>query len=324
MSETQTKLPVIYHPKYSFGWSMHGYDRCKSTNVKNMLVKNGLLKESQIQRPEPVTDEELALIHSDNYLKTLKDKNTLSKIFYMECMNSWYLPRFVSEYAFVTPSKYHAGGTILAGKQALEHGWAINLGGGAHHASAESGQGFCMFADLSISIKQMRRDNTDIKNIMIIDLDAHQGNGHERDFLDDPGIFTIDFYTYMGEDFYPNDTVAMQKIDFDCKLKPLTEEAEYLGKLKDAFKHAGTAFKPDIIYYVAGTDVLAEDKIGAQAMTAAGVIKRDEMVFDFAFEQQTPITMVFGGGYQKNNASVIAGSIENLHNRFGLFKPVCR
>ncbi len=49
-----------------------------------------------------------------------------------------------------------------------------------------------------------------MKKVMIIDLDAHQGNGHERDFLLDPDVFIADCY---NADIFPGDTYAMQKID---------------------------------------------------------------------------------------------------------------
>lgn len=110
------------------------------------------------------------------------------------------------------------GGTILAAKLANERGWAINVGGGFHHCSADSGGGFCVYADITLSIRYAfvhlnisRYLNCSIavssilktcfsisinyivyvrvcemlSRVMIIDLDAHQGNGHERDFSDD-------------------------------------------------------------------------------------------------------------------------------------------
>jgi histone deacetylase 11 len=73
------------------------------------------------------------------------------------------------------------GGTIVACQLALVHGWAVNLGGGFHHACATSGSGFCAIADITIAIKLLLRDHRErVKKVLIVDLDAHQGNGHER------------------------------------------------------------------------------------------------------------------------------------------------
>lgn len=318
MIKNADSLPIVYHPGYSFGWSMHGYDRHKSRNVKRYLEVKGLLTAGQLHKPYAVTEEQLRSVHPSFYLDSLKDKSELSRIFQMEVMKRWFMPQCLSERAFVTPIKYHTGGTIAAGQLAMDRGWAINLGGGAHHASRLRGEGFCPVADLTISIHELRKTRPEARKIMIIDLDAHQGNGHERDFFYDSDVYTIDVYTYEGEDFYPNDEFAMNKADIDVKLAPFTDDATYLGLLEAAFSQATTSVQPDIIYYIAGSDILAKDVIGRQSITPNGLIARDEIVFDYAIGNNIPIVMLFGGGYQKNNAAVIADSIENLDTTYGL------
>lgn len=52
----------------------------------------------------------------------------------------------------LSPFRKQVGGTILAAKLAVERGWAINVGGGFHHCTAERGGGFCAFADISLCI----------------------------------------------------------------------------------------------------------------------------------------------------------------------------
>ena len=44
-----------------------------------------------------------------------------------------------------------------------------------------------------------------VSKVMIVDLDAHQGNGHERDFLHDPRVHILDCYNKW---IYPNDHAA--------------------------------------------------------------------------------------------------------------------
>jgi histone deacetylase 11 len=55
---------------------------------------------------------------------------------------------------------------------ALEHGWAINLAGGYHHACTEKGGGFCIYPDITFIVHFLRKWHS-IRRIMIIDLDAH-------------------------------------------------------------------------------------------------------------------------------------------------------
>lgn len=61
-----------------------------------------------------------------------------------------------------------------AGKLAQERGWAINIGGGFHHCSADRGGGFCAYADITLSIHFMFDRLQGISKVLIIDLDAHQ------------------------------------------------------------------------------------------------------------------------------------------------------
>ena len=93
---------------------------------------------------------------------------------------------------------YQVGATILGGEIALKYGWCICLSGGMHHASSKEGGGWCVYSDIPISIRSLGGQEK-IKKAMIIDLDAHQGNGHERDKLD--GLITddpTDVYIFDG------------------------------------------------------------------------------------------------------------------------------
>ena len=100
-------------------------------------------------------------------------------------------------------------GTIMAAKMAMEIGWSINLSGGYHHASSSRGMGYCIYPDISLAV-YWTREFYDVQRIMIIDLDAHQGNGYERDFMYDANVFTCDMY---NADIFPGDAYAMQGID---------------------------------------------------------------------------------------------------------------
>ena len=117
------------------------------------------------------------------------------------------LPNCLVQPAVLKPFRYQVGGTILAGKLAMERGWAINIGGGFHHCSGNRGGGFCAYADITLCIQFLRKANF-ITRAMIIDLDAHQGNGHERDFATDKNTFILDVY---NRHIYPCDTEAKSK-----------------------------------------------------------------------------------------------------------------
>eukprot|EP00898_Chlorokybus_atmophyticus_P005493 jgi/Chlat1/5945/Chrsp4S06269 len=204
------------------------------------------------------------------------------------------------------------GGTVLAGKLAAERGWAINLGGGFHHCCADQGGGFCAYADITLCIQFAFR-RLGMKRALIIDLDAHQGNGHERDFAGDKRVYILDMFNHK---IYPQDFEARQSISLAVELDPGTSDDEYLSKLDSSLTTASREFpSPDLIVYNAGTDCLAGDPLGRLGVSPAGVIARDEAVFRFArrgHDAPVPVVMVTSGGYQKTNAAVIAQSIKNL------------
>ena len=75
-------------------------------------------------------------------------------------------------------------GSVESAYIAMEKGWAINLSGGFHHARKDGGEGFCIYLDISMTLYYLRHVYG-INKIMVVDLDANQGNGHERDHLND-------------------------------------------------------------------------------------------------------------------------------------------
>lgn len=139
-------------------------------------------------------------------------------------------------------------------------GWAINLSGGYHHASYHDGGGFCVYADITICISHLKRYHGDkVKKVMIIDLDAHQGNGHERDFMQDPDVLIIDAY---NPDIYPYDFPARKAITVDIPIYSSDNDERYLSKLNDHIPSTIETFNPDFILYNAGTDCLEGDPLG--------------------------------------------------------------
>ncbi|CAN0882043.1 Histone deacetylase 2 [Linum grandiflorum] len=202
---------------------------------------------------------------------------------------------------------------------AKERGCAINVGGGFHHCSSEKGGGFCVYADISLCIHYAFA-RLDISRVMIIDLDAHQGNGHEMDFSTDKRVYILDMY---NPGIYPLDYEARRFIDQKVEVVSGTTTAEYLSKLDDALKVAGRMFDPELVIYNAGTDILDGDLLGRLKVSPVGISNRDEKVFRFARERDVPLVMLTSGGYMKSSARVIADSIGNLSKKC-LIDLVCR
>uniref|UniRef100_A0A914HI94 Histone deacetylase 11 n=1 Tax=Globodera rostochiensis TaxID=31243 RepID=A0A914HI94_GLORO len=281
---------------------------------KKIYNKSGALDESAVLRPKEARNEDLLLVHSEEYLHSLGSRLTLTRI--LEVGLVLFFPNWLVNRRVLRPMRFQTGGTVLAARISLLKGWAINIGGGFHHASGGRGGGFCVYADITLAIRILFMSEL-IRSAMIVDVDAHQGNGHERDFAADRRVYILDLF---NAHIYPHDEVAKTSISRAVPLDVGTEDDIYLRRLD---RELGAAFRdfpsPDVLIYVAGTDSLADDPLGLLRLSPQGIIRRDELVFRAAIQRQVPVTMVTSGGYTNRSAKVISDSILNL-NKKGLIQ----
>eukprot|EP01017_Pseudomicrothorax_dubius_P031063 TRINITY_DN3927_c0_g1_i2.p1 TRINITY_DN3927_c0_g1~~TRINITY_DN3927_c0_g1_i2.p1 ORF type:complete len:265 (+),score=59.16 TRINITY_DN3927_c0_g1_i2:73-795(+) len=221
-----------------------------------------------------------------------------------------FLPASILRWRVLDPMAYATRGSVEGAVMALQRGWAINLSGGYHHASLSSGGGFCVYADITIVTRFLREFYPErIDRVMIVDLDAHQGNGHERDFIGDNNTYIVDMYNHR---IYPGDSYAKQAISKDISVTHMDEDQEFLAKLRRGLGDALSEFTPSFLIYNAGTDCMQNDPLGNLELSPAGIVERDQIVFEMALSRNIPILMVLSGGYQLANAPCIADSVENL------------
>eukprot|EP00794_Sanderia_malayensis_P006956 gene6956-7738_t len=308
------QLPIVYSSDYDISFcgleSLHPFDAGKWGKIATFLQEAGISNISDFICPFEASEEDLLVGHTADYLKSLKSSYNVARI--TEVPPVAILPNWIVQRKLLRKLRLQTGGTILGAKLAIECGWCINVGGGFHHCSSESGGGFCAYADITLAIKHMLLNFEQIKKVMIIDLDAHQGNGHERDFQFEDRVYILDAF---NDSIYPYDYPAMAFIDKAVRLQSYTEDEKYLNLINKNIDEALKTFPPDFILYNAGTDIIKGDPLGDLSITAEGVIQRDEVVFKKARERNIPILMVTSGGYQKSNARVIADSILNLKSK---------
>lgn len=309
--EIWKKKNIIYHPSYNISFigieNLHPFDSKKWGKVHRFLLEANVLTEAETIRPLVAKESDLLVVHTPEYLKKLKWSFHVARI--TEVPPAACVPNFLLQQHVLKPFRLQTGGTILAGKVAMKNGWAINIGGGFHHCHAEDGGGFCAYADITLCIKFMFR-RLGVTKVMIVDLDAHQGNGHERDFIHDNRVYIMDVYNCC---IYPRDSYAKHAIRKKVELMPKTRDKQYLSLVRTNLSDALKQFTPEVIVYNAGTDILENDPLGQLSITPDGIIKRDELVFRTARRSHIPIIMVTSGGYQQQTAKVIADSIINLH-----------
>ncbi len=183
-------------------------------------------------------------------------------------------------------------GTVAATRAALENGIAGNLAGGTHHAYPDRAEGYCLFNDLAVAIAVLRDEGL-LRRPVIVDLDVHQGNGTAVFFSADEAVFTFSMHAASN---YPR---VKERSRLDVALRDGTGDDEYLAALEAHLPFLLDAHGADFLFYQAGVDALAEDRLGCLSLTHAGLSRRDELVFRTAESRGLPIAITLGGGYAR-------------------------
>jgi acetoin utilization deacetylase AcuC-like enzyme len=199
----------------------------------------------------------------------------------------------------VERSRRSAGATIAACQAALLDGVAVNLAGGTHHAYRDRGGGFCVFNDAAIAARVMQKTQGSQFRVAIVDLDVHQGNGTAAILENDERIFTLSLH---GENNFP---FQKERSNLDIALPDGCGDAPYLAALSTALNTVKTTFDPQLIIYLAGADPHENDRLGKLSLTKAGMLARDQMVFDWAAASSIPVAIAMAGGYGKDIALTV-------------------
>jgi acetoin utilization deacetylase AcuC-like enzyme len=278
-------MQVFYTPRYYADIGQgHIFPIRKFELVSDRLLAEGTLLLDELIEPQPSTLEDVLLVHTHDYVSRLCN-GTLTPKELRRLGLPW------SE-SLVLRSFYATGGTIAAARMALVEGYGSNLAGGTHHSFADRGEGFCVLNDVAVAIRVLRKERL-IQRAAIIDCDVHQGNGTATIFANDYNTFTFSIH---GANNYP---LFKARSTVDVELPDGTTDHAYLECLN---KHLTTVFAadPEIVFYLAGADPYAEDKLGRLALTIDGLRRRDLRVLRECYDREVPVVTVMSGGYGKD------------------------
>ena len=206
-------------------------------------------------------------------------------------------------------SLHATGGTVIAAQLALDVGLACNTAGGSHHASRNGGAGFSVFNDVAVAAATLLADG-DVARILVFDCDVHQGDGTARIFADDDAVFTLSMHAARN---YPYEKAVS---DLDVPLPDGMVDAAYLAMLPALLDEALRRARPDIVFYNAGVDPHADDRLGRLALSDNGLAERDRRVIGFFRQRSIPVVGVIGGGYSRD--------IDTLARRHTILHRVAR
>lgn len=285
-------LAITHHPAYTEGPpAQHRFPTGKFGALRQHIEASGIVARRGFVEPVLASTRWLYLAHAPDYVdRVLTNRLKLSE---QREIGLTLNP------AIIERARATLGGTILAGRLALDEGIACNSAGGGHHARADRGAGFCIFNDVAVAIRVLQAEGL-IATALVIDLDVHQGDGTAAIFQDDASVVTASVHAARN---YPVRKIAST---IDIALADNTADRAYLSALIDLLDDLGDRALPDIVFYNAGVDPHRDDRLGRLALTDAGLKERDKRVIGWARERQVPIACVIGGGYGDDVVAVAA------------------
>lgn len=282
---------IAYSPHYHHPLPQgHRFPMDKYTGIPIQLMKEGLFVSKNFFEPQLTGDEFPLLVHSNEYINKLKNKN-LTKTEERRI-------GFPLSELLLKREELICAGTIQAALFAFENGVSFNVAGGTHHAHRDFGEGYCVYNDIAVAAQYLLANN-EAKQILVVDLDVHQGNGTASIFANDSRVFTFSMHC---ENNFP---LRKAKSDLDIPLDHLTSDDDYLSILAEHLPKLIEQVKPDFIFFQSGVDILTNDTLGMLNVTKLGCAKRDRIVLETAYKHKIPITASMGGGYAPNVEDII-------------------
>ncbi len=284
-------LPLVYHPNYSFSFDPnHRFVMSKFAYLYEHVQSLGLINDNLTQ-PLLGSPEPLELVHCENYIHDLWHNRLDEK-----AMRRIGLPwsKKLMARTFTAPL-----GTLQTARLALKHGIACHLAGGTHHAHTDFGSGYCMVNDLAFTSETLIKSG-EVTNVLIFDLDVHQGDGTAAMLAHQPYAYTCSIHCEKNFPFRKSAS------DLDIGLAPNVADSEYLGVVDDTLSYLLNTLNPDLVLYDAGVDVWQQDGLGKLDISWQGIEQRDHLGLKRCLEHNVPVATVIGGGYDKDHRRLAA------------------
>lgn len=284
------------------------------------LVKTGLADCCVSIPVREATDEEILLVHSEEYLEAVK------KTPYMTLED---LQEFTKQYGdvYFHPNIYHcaklaSGATlqlvdsVMTGR--VRNGMALVRPPG-HHSMRSAANGFCVFNNVSIAAKYAKQ-KYGLKRVLIVDWDVHHGQGVQYCFEDDPSVLYFSWHRYEHQKFWPNlresdyDSVGKAKgAGFNINVpwnKVGMENGDYLSVFLHVLLPVAYEFCPELVFVCAGFDTAIGDPEGEMRATPDIFAHLTHLLMNLA---DGKVCAVLEGGYNlKSLAQSVCETVQTL------------
>ena len=297
-------LKIAYHPIYAHPLAEgHRFPMEKYELIPAQLLHEGVITAENLFTPGKAEEEVILWTHDADYWNRMKHLQLTDRE--MRAIGFPLSAQLVERE--ITLSQ----GSIDCAIYAQRYGVSMNVAGGTHHAFADKGEGFCLLNDFGIAANYLLHHQL-AKQVMIVDLDVHQGNGTASLFKHEPRVFTFSMH---GQHNYP---FHKEQSDLDVGLADGTDGNTYLELLLEHLPVILQNVQPDFVFYLSGVDVLATDKFGKLKLSIADCARRDEIVFALCRKHNIPVAVAMGGGYSPQ----IKHIVEAHCNTFKLAKQI--
>lgn len=284
-------LKIAYSPVYVYPLpDGHRFPMAKYEVIAEQLLYEGTVREDNFFHPDALCQETALLVHTEEYWHKL---NTVSLTEREERAIGFPITE-----RFVVRGRHISQGTIQCALFARQYGVAMNIAGGTHHAYADHGEGYCCFNDQALAAAYLLHHRL-ARQILIVDLDVHQGNGTAHIFCDEPRVFTFSMH---GARNYP---LRKERSDLDLPLPDGMEDKPYLTLLRETLPRLFDQVQPDFVFYQSGVDILETDRLGRLRISRNGCRDRDRFVLELCHRHRVPIAISMGGGYSPRLSDIV-------------------
>ncbi|MDN3585710.1 histone deacetylase [Pedobacter aquatilis] len=298
-------IKIAWHPLYAHPLPEgHRFPMLKYELIPEQLLHEGTISTENIFHPEMVSEENILLTHAEDYWNQLKNLTLPAK--------EQRRIGFPLNAELVERELRITQGTIDCTHFAMANGIAFNVAGGTHHSGSNWGEGFCLLNDQAIAANYLL-SNSLSNNILIIDLDVHQGNGTAEIFQKESRVFTFSMH---GDKNFP---FRKEISNLDLPLDDGVGDDEYLSLLKTNLLKVFDSAKPDFVFYLSGVDVLSTDKLGKLSLSKAACKERDELVLKACKSRNLPVEVSMGGGYSTDIKDIVDAHCNTYRLAFDLF-----
>ncbi len=284
-------LKIAYHPIYKHPLPVkHRFPMAKYELLPEQLLYEGTVEAANFFEPTPLDEATILSTHDKDYWYRLKNLELTRK--------EIRATGFPLSEILVQRESIIAQGTIQGAVDAQQYGVSMKIAGGTHHAFTNRGEGFCLLNDAGLAANYLLERDL-VQQVLVVDLDVHQGNGTAEIFQNEPRVFTFSMH---GAKNYP---LRKEKSDLDIGLPDGTKDDLYLKELSTHLPRLIDQLEPDIIFFQAGVDVLETDKLGRLSLSIEGCKNRDRIVLELCKKHEIPVVISMGGGYSERIALIV-------------------